>query len=719
MCILEKDGVKFSYLSKISGTGNLRVESGEELILSSNEVVEAGELELVSVNSSSFSRIKIEERSRFKVNSLYISSNDKSVIQEKVEIDAKEEVKIFSKYDLGRSYLDNVYIREGTKIKSPQIEIASNFIIGIGSNVKIDSDELVLNAKKCIFHPKAEINSKEKLGSCFLTSSTSSLFSINKNKGEAPLSVKFTLNNTKKFYQLYWDFGDGEKVVTKNSEFTHIYKSPGNYTARLLIQEKIGFLNFSRGGSVQVSVLEKSNLPPIAKVNCTSKDLTITCNANGSYDPEGMALSYEYDLGNGVKVISSDGNIVYSYSLPGVYTLSLKVVDTQGLASPAISNVIVSYPKIPPYAFFTQKSFDYKIASNVYFDASMSSDFDGSIVKFEWNLGDGNFQEGLTVNHKYSAAGDYLVILKVTDDHSNSSFYSQSIKILKNIAPQVDFKVSLDGKYAPLTAKFNGRDMVSDPDGLVVGYTWILDNSEIINTTEPFLEKSILTYGHHFIRLEVYDNNGDSNSIEKWFEIKQDFLPIAVLQIDKLKVEEFEVISFDASASHDPNNDSLTYHWDFGDGEIDNGIVSVHYFQFPGEYKIKLRVTDEKGNSAIEYKLIEVTPYTVKVDSKIEVNESEDGKIHGQLYVTAINSTTERGNIETYEWDFGDGAKLNDVSGYHYYETPGQYVIKLRVTNNLGVSKEASKTITVLDGNIKDESTDVKIELLGMEEKKF
>ncbi|WP_371186520.1 family 16 glycosylhydrolase [Thalassotalea maritima] len=50
------------------------------------------------------------------------------------------------------------------------------------------------------------------------------------------------------------------------------------------------------------------------------------------------------------------------------------------------------------------------------FDASASSDSDGSIVEYQWNFGDGNSATGAMVNHSFASAGDYSVSLTVTDN---------------------------------------------------------------------------------------------------------------------------------------------------------------------------------------------------------------------------------------------------------------------------------------------------------------
>jgi len=49
--------------------------------------------------------------------------------------------------------------------------------------------------------------------------------------------------------------------------------------------------------------------------------------------------------------------------------------------------------------------------------------------------------------------------------------------------------------------------------------------------------------------------------------------------------------------SLDPDNDPLSFYWDFDDGEFSNSKNAVHYYKNPGTYKPKITVSDNKGTS--------------------------------------------------------------------------------------------------------------------------
>ncbi len=68
------------------------------------------------------------------------------------------------------------------------------------------------------------------------------------------------------------------------------------------------------------------------------------------------------------------------------------------------------------------------------------------------------------------------------------------------------------------------------------------------------------------------------------------------------------------------------------------------------------------------------------------------------VLVTAIDSTSRNGYPLLYEWDFADGTSSTDEEATHTYETPGRYVVTLRVTDPAGKVGVASLEIRVQGG---------------------
>jgi len=56
-----------------------------------------------------------------------------------------------------------------------------------------------------------------------------------------------------------------------------------------------------------------------------------------------------------------------------------------------------------------------------------------------------------------------------------------------------------------------------------------------------------------------------------------------------------EDITFDGSASYDPDGTIASYEWDFDDGDIGFGAITTHVYTSAGIYAVTLTVTDDEG----------------------------------------------------------------------------------------------------------------------------
>jgi PKD repeat protein len=66
----------------------------------------------------------------------------------------------------------------------------------------------------------------------------------------------------------------------------------------------------------------------------------------------------------------------------------------------------------------------------VNFDGSLSTPGTGrTIVRYDWDFGDGDAKTGVRTTHDYPISGVYLVTLKVTDDSGATARSSQPVTV--------------------------------------------------------------------------------------------------------------------------------------------------------------------------------------------------------------------------------------------------------------------------------------------------
>lgn len=83
-----------------------------------------------------------------------------------------------------------------------------------------------------------------------------------------------------------------------------------------------------------------------------------------------------------------------------------------------------------PTAAFTVTPQNPVVGEDITFDASISEDTDGEIVKWAWNFGDETTGTGESFVHSYGSAGEYTVILTVVDDHGISSSNTTTLTVV-------------------------------------------------------------------------------------------------------------------------------------------------------------------------------------------------------------------------------------------------------------------------------------------------
>jgi glucose/arabinose dehydrogenase len=92
------------------------------------------------------------------------------------------------------------------------------------------------------------------------------------------------------------------------------------------------YLNISSGEIRKVKFVGGSNRPPVVESGATKRSgavpLTTRFNANGTVDPDGDPISYEWDFGDGQK--STVPNILHTYTKKGTYYAVLTVRDDHG-----------------------------------------------------------------------------------------------------------------------------------------------------------------------------------------------------------------------------------------------------------------------------------------------------------------------------------------------------------------------------------------------------
>jgi YD repeat-containing protein len=194
-------------------------------------------------------------------------------------------------------------------------------------------------------------------------------------------------------------------------------------------------------------------LPPVAALTASPSAVNtgqgVTFSATGSFDPAGFIASYRWDLdGDGSYETDTGRTPTASNSYPTARSVSagLLVVDNDGLTSAARTTVNVS--NRPPRAFMSVSKNPAEPGDRVIFDGSGSSDPDGTITNYKWDLdGNGSFETDTggtpRATKRFANAGSVRVSLRTTDNNGASSETLQSLTVRSVITAGVRLNIGV------------------------------------------------------------------------------------------------------------------------------------------------------------------------------------------------------------------------------------------------------------------------------------
>ncbi|WP_158069945.1 PKD domain-containing protein [Cnuella takakiae] len=210
-------------------------------------------------------------------------------------------------------------------------------------------------------------------------------------------------------------------------------------------------------------------------------------------------------------------------------------------------------------------------------------------ARYQWNLGNGNTSTLFSPGATYRTEQAFIVTLTVTDGASTAT-KSDTIRVFRK--PAVTFNANTRAGCFPLAVQFGSN--VQAGDGTITGYTWDFGDG----TVTQGLSEAAPAHTYNFVQkaavsLTVTNSMGCFTTLEQPAMIDVQPGVQARFSADKKYLcQPGEAVQFTNAST---GTGTLSYRWDFGDGNTATTESPRHVYNSRGRFTVKLQVTGSQG----------------------------------------------------------------------------------------------------------------------------
>jgi PKD repeat protein len=267
-----------------------------------------------------------------------------------------------------------------------------------------------------------------------------------------------------------WNFGDGGNSSLASP--SHIYSTNGTFSVQLQVSDGRNITTTNATITVKLAGL---NLPPTVSASASTlggtAPLVVVFSSAGSFDPEGVTLTYTWTFGDGAT--STAANPSHTYLAAGTYSAQLKVSDGVNTTPSALLSITATSVATnqPPAAVASATPMSGVAPLSVAFSSSGSYDPEGAALTYSWVFGDGTTSAATNPSHAYQSVGTYAAQLTVSDGTNTTSSIVLTIAVASSVTNSSSGLVAAygfeEGSGSSLSdASGNGNN------GTISGATW-------------------------------------------------------------------------------------------------------------------------------------------------------------------------------------------------------------------------------------------------------
>jgi PKD repeat protein len=222
---------------------------------------------------------------------------------------------------------------------------------------------------------------------------------------EAGHAVAFSANVTLGVspYTYSWSFGD--TGTSSQAAPSHVYATPGNYTASVLVNDSGGG---NATGNITIQVVP--GVIAHAAANVTTTDVGLPVSFTGSASSgSGPYGPFDWNFGDGSKATTASAT--HTFTTAGTYHVTLNVTDSLGFVGTTSVTVVVNAALAGGSITANPSS----PASGATVSFSVGASGGTSPLSYAWSFGDGGSSTTTSPTHAYGSSGTYTVTVVITD----------------------------------------------------------------------------------------------------------------------------------------------------------------------------------------------------------------------------------------------------------------------------------------------------------------
>jgi len=312
----------------------------------------------------------------------------------------------------------------------------------------------------------------------------------------------------------------------------------------------------------------------------------------------------------------------YNRTIPPNSTVSFgfntqKAVENTPAQSPTLGGICsAGNTNNPPTAQASALPTTGEIPLTVNFDGGRSTDPEGAPLTYLWDFGDGSTSTEAAPTYTFTTAGIYTVDLIVNDGQQNSASTQLTIQATAAETTSAACEVNIRNEWGTgFTTDVRMTNVGNQP---INGWAVLMDFANRATVTQIWNANLSGNDPYQATNKNYNRTIGPNSTIEFGFNARKTVnntpaqiptlgglcdgadgapnqAPVANFSASPTTGSTPLTVVFDASGSNDPDGDTLTYAWNFGDGNTTNTANPTHTYTTTGTHTVTLTVTDAQG----------------------------------------------------------------------------------------------------------------------------